>query len=727
MIRLFPGMIIDMTKKEGINMSTEKINVAKIFGENVFNDTVMQERLPKKVYIKLKKTIEEGRELDLETADVIAHEMKEWAIEKGATHYTHWFLPLTGVTAEKHDSFISAPQPSGKVLMSFSGKELIKGEPDASSFPSGGLRATFEARGYTAWDCTSPAFVREDAAGATLCIPTAFCSYTGEALDQKTPLLRSMEAINKQALRLLKLFGNTTSKKVTPSVGPEQEYFLVDAEKFEQRKDLIYTGRTLFGAMPPKGQELDDHYFGTIRQRIAAFMKDVNEELWKVGVTAKTQHNEVAPAQHELAPIYAEANIAVDHNQIVMQTLKRVACQHGMKCLLHEKPFAGVNGSGKHNNWSITTDDGINMLDPGKTPHENTQFLLVLTCILRAVNMHADLLRESAADPGNDHRLGANEAPPAIISVFLGEQLEDVLQQLISTGEATHSLKGGKLETGVRTLPELSKDATDRNRTSPFAFTGNKFEFRMVGSRDSIASPNIVLNTIVAEAFADACDVLEKADDFDLAVHDLIKKYATENQRIVFNGDGYSEAWVEEAERRGLPNIRSMVEAIPAMVTDKAVSLFERFGVFTKAELESRAEIQYETYAKAINIEARTMIDMASKQFMPAFIKYTKTLTKTLADTVNAVTAAGADASVQRASLDEVTTLMGETKKALDALIKVTDEAAAKEEGAVQANFYHSDVFPAMEALRAPVDKLEMIVDKEAWPMPSYGDLIFEV
>lgn len=704
-------------------MSTEPIKVAEIFGENVFNDTVMQERLPKKIYKNLKKTIEEGKELDIETADVIAHEMKEWAIEKGATHYTHWFLPLTGVTAEKHDSFISAPQPSGKVLMSFSGKELIKGEPDASSFPSGGLRATFEARGYTAWDCTSPAFVRQDAAGATLCIPTAFCSYTGEALDQKTPLLRSMEAINKQALRLLRLFGNTTSKKVTPSVGAEQEYFLVDAEKFEQRKDLIYAGRTLFGAMPPKGQELDDHYFGTIRQRIAAFMKDVNEELWKVGVTAKTQHNEVAPAQHELAPIYAEANIAVDHNQIVMQTLKRVACQHGMKCLLHEKPFAGVNGSGKHNNWSIITDDGINMLDPGKTPHENTQFLLVLTCILRAVNMHADLLRESAADPGNDHRLGANEAPPAIISIFLGEQLEDVLEQLISTGEATHSIKGGKLETGVRTLPELAKDATDRNRTSPFAFTGNKFEFRMVGSRDSIASPNIVLNTIVAESFADACDVLEKADDFDLAVHDLIKKYAIENQRIVFNGDGYSDAWVEEAERRGLPNIRSMVDAIPAMVTDSAINLFERFGVFTKAELESRAEIQYETYAKAINIEARTMIDMASKQFMPAFIKYTKIL----ADTVNAVTAAGSDASVQKESLDEVTVLMKETKEALDTLVKATDEAAQKEEGEVQAKFYHSEVFPAMEALRAPVDKLEMIVDKEAWPMPSYGDLIFEV
>ena len=692
-------------------MSREMINVAEIFGENVFNDTVMQERLPKKVYKNLKRTIEEGKELDLETADVIAHEMKEWAIEKGATHYTHWFLPLTGVTAEKHDSFISAPLPSGKVLMSFSGKELIKGEPDASSFPSGGLRATFEARGYTAWDCTSPAFVRQDAAGATLCIPTAFCSYTGEALDQKTPLLRSMEAINKQAMRLLRLFGNTTSRKVTPSVGAEQEYFLVDAEKFEQRKDLIYAGRTLFGAMPPKGQELDDHYFGTIRQRIAAFMKDVNEQLWKVGVTAKTQHNEVAPAQHELAPIYAEANIAVDHNQIVMQTLKRVACQHGMKCLLHEKPFAGVNGSGKHNNWSLITDDGINMLDPGKTPHENTQFLLILTCILRAVNRHADLLRESAADPGNDHRLGANEAPPAIISVFLGEQLEDVLEQLISTGEATHSLKGGKLETGVRTLPELSKDATDRNRTSPFAFTGNKFEFRMCGSRDSIASPNIVLNTIVAEAFSDASDVLEKADDFEKAVHDLIKEYAIENQRIVFNGDGYSAAWVEEAERRGLPNIRSMVEAIPAMTTDAAVELFEKFGVFTKTELESRAEIQYETYAKAINIEARTMIDMASKQFLPAFIKYTKTL----ADTVNAVVQAGADASVQKDCLNDVTALMAETKAALDKLVKVTEEAAGKEEGAVQANFYHSDVVPAMEALRAPVDRLEMIVDKEAY------------
>ena len=702
---------------------SEAINVAKIFGEDVFNDTVMQERLPKKVYKDLKKTIEEGKELDLATADVIAHEMKEWAIEKGATHYTHWFQPLTGVTAEKHDSFISAPLPNGKVLMSFSGKELIKGEPDASSFPSGGLRATFEARGDTAWDCTSPAFVRHDAAGATLCIPTAFCSYKGEALDQKTPLLRSMQAINEQSLRLLRLFGNTTSKKVTPSVGPEQEYFLVDADKFLQRKDLIYTGRTLFGAMPPKGQELDDHYFGTIRQRIAGFMKDVNEELWKVGVTSKTQHNEVAPAQHELAPIYAECNVALDHNHIVMQTLKRVACQHGMKCLLHEKPFAGVNGSGKHDNWSLTTDDGKNLLEPGKTPHENIQFLLVLTCILKAVDTHADLLRESAADPGNDHRLGANEAPPAIISVFLGEQLGDVLEQLISTGEATHSLKGGKLQTGVDTLPDLAKDATDRNRTSPFAFTGNKFEFRMVGSRDSIAGPNVVLNTIVAEAFSEACDVLEKADNFDEAVHDLIKKYATEHQRVVFDGNGYSDAWVEEAERRGLPNIRSMVEAIPALTTDKAINMFEKFKVFTKAELESRAEIKFESYAKAINIEARTMIDMASKQIIPAIIKYTKEL----ADTVVAVKEAGADASVQAELLTEVSGLLAESKKALEALKVVTDQAAAMEEGEDQARFYHFDVVPAMEALRAPVDKLEMIVDKEAWPMPSYGDLIFEV
>ena len=571
----------------------EKFSVSEIFGDNVFNDSVMQERLPKKVYKRLREVIEGGHDLDLATADVVAHEMKEWAIEQGATHYTHWFQPLTGVTAEKHDSFITAPMENGKVLMSFSGKELIKGEPDASSFPSGGLRATFEARGYTAWDCTSPAFVRHDATGATLCIPTAFCSYTGEALDQKTPLLRSMEAINEQALRLLRLFGNTTSTRVTPSVGAEQEYFIVDREKYLKRKDLIFTGRTLFGAMPPKGQEMEDHYFGAIRERIGAYMKDVNKELWKLGVSAKTQHNEVAPAQHELAPIYAECNVATDHNQLIMETLKKVAGRHGLQCLLHEKPFAGVNGSGKHNNWSITTDDGINLLDPGSTPHENIQFLLVLTCILKAVDEHADLLRASAADVGNDHRLGANEAPPAILSIFLGEQLEDVITQLISTGSATHSLKGEMLETGVKTLPDFMRDATDRNRTSPFAFTGNKFEFRMVGSQASIAQPNVVLNTIVAEAFAEACDVLEKADNFDDTVHDLIKKYATEHQRIIFNGNGYSDEWVVEAEKRGLPNIKSMVDAIPAYATDKAVSLFEKFVVFTKVELESRVEIEY--------------------------------------------------------------------------------------------------------------------------------------
>ena len=699
-------------------------NAAEIFGENVFNDAVMQERLPKKVYKKLKETIEKGEELDLATADVIAHEMKEWAIEKGATHYTHWFQPLTGFTAEKHDSFITAPNSDGKVLMSFSGKELIKGEPDASSFPSGGLRATFEARGYTAWDCTSPAFVRQDAAGATLCIPTAFCSYTGEALDQKTPLLRSMEAINIQSLRLLKLFGNTTSKKVTPSVGPEQEYFLVDSEKFLQRKDLIYTGRTLFGAMPPKGQEMDDHYFGTIRQRIAGFMKDVNIELWKLGVSAKTQHNEVAPAQHELAPIYAEANIAVDHNQLVMQTLKRVACQHGMKCLLHEKPFAGVNGSGKHNNWSITTDDGINLLEPGKTPHENIQFLLVLSCIISAVDKHAGLLRESAADPGNDHRLGANEAPPAIISIFLGDQLEDVVEQLISTGNATSSKKSGVLSTGVSTLPDLMKDATDRNRTSPFAFTGNKFEFRMVGSRDSIGSPNTVLNTIVAEAFCDACDELEAADDFATAVHNLIKKNLSEHQRVIFNGNGYSDEWVEEAERRGLPNIKSMVEAIPELTKEENVVMFEKFGVFTKAELESRAEVKYENYAKTINIEAKAMIDIAAKQIVPAVIKYAKSL----ADSVNAIKAAGIEeVSVETELLAETSALLKETQVALKNLIDTDAKACGMEDGAAQAAFYHDEVMKAMSELRAPVDKLEMIVDKEMWPMPSYGDLIFEV
>ena len=700
------------------------VKVTDIFGCDVFNDSVMQERLPKKVYKELKKTIEEGKELSMEVADVVAHEMKERAIEKGATHSSHWFQPLTGVTAEKHDAFITAPMENGKVLMSFSGKELIKGEPDASSFPSGGLRATFEARGYTTWDCTSPAFVRHDAAGGTLCIPTAFCSYTGEALDQKTPLLRSMEAVNTQALRLIRLFGNHTSKKVTPSVGAEQEYFLIDKEKFKQRKDLVYTGRTLFGAMPPKGQEMDDHYLGTIRQRVSAYMKEVNEECWKLGVSAKTQHNEVAPAQHELAPIYAPVNIAADHNQIMMRILKKVASRQGMRCLLHEKPFAGVNGSGKHNNWSLTTDDGINLLDPGKTPHENIQFLLVLTCILKAVDEHADLLRESAADVGNDQRLGGHEAPPAVISVFLGEQLEDVLDQLISTGTATHSKSGEKMNTGVSTLPDFMKDATDRNRTSPFAFTGNKFEFRMVGSRDSISSCNVVLNTIAAEAFKEACDRLESAEDLELAVHDLIKEYATDHQRIVFSGNGYAPEWEAEAKRRGLPILPSMVDAIPALTTEKSIKLFENFRVFTRTELESRAEIQYEIYAKAINIEAKTMIDIVTKQIIPAVIRYTTVL----ADSINSVKAAGiTDVSVQADLLKKTSKLLKTTNSAMNKLGKLVSQVESYPEGRERAVFFREKIVPAMDELRKPVDELEMIVDKEMWPMPSYGDLIFEV
>jgi glutamine synthetase len=673
----------------------------------------------------MKKTIEEGADLDPSIAGVVAHAMKEWAIEHGATHYTHWFQPLTGVTAEKHDSFISAPGADGKVIMEFSAKELIKGEPDASSFPSGGLRATFEARGYTAWDCTSPAFLREDACGVTLCIPTAFCSYKGEALDQKTPLLRSMQAIDAQAMRIVKLFGNTTSKRIVPSVGPEQEYFLVDREKYLQRKDLIYAGRTLFGAMPPKGQELEDHYFGAIRERIGAYMKDLNVELWKLGVTAKTQHNEVAPAQHELAPIYDDANLAVDHNQMVMEAMKKIASRHGMHCLLHEKPFDGVNGSGKHNNWSLTTDDGINLLNPGDTPHENMQFLLVLACILKAVDVHADLLRESAADVGNDHRLGANEAPPAIISVFLGDQLEDVIEQLVGTGEATHSKQGGTLRTGVATLPDLPQDATDRNRTSPFAFTGNKFEFRMVGSADSIAPANVVLNTIVAEAFKEAADELEHAEDFNSACHDLIKKLLKEHRRIVFNGNGYSDEWVAEAERRGLPHLRSMVDAIPSITTEKAVKLYETFGVFTRAELESRAEIEYENYSKVINIEAKTMIDMAGKQIIPAVIKYTTQLANSLG-TVKAA-CPEADTSVQSELLVETSALLSDMKVALASLTDITEKCSAMGEGAEQAHAYHDEVVPAMAALRAPADKLEMIVDKDLWPFPSYGDLMFEV
>ncbi len=698
--------------------------ITEIFGANVFNDEAMQVYLPKAVFKKLKKTIEDGLELDNDIADSVAHGMKEWAIDRGATHYTHWFQPLTGVTAEKHDSFISAPK-NGKVIMEFSAKELTKGESDASSFPSGGLRATFEARGYTAWDCTSPAFLKKDSLGVTLYIPTAFCSYKGEALDKKTPLLRSMQAINTQALRILRLFGNTTSHRVVPSVGAEQEYFIVDRDKYLQRKDLIYTGRTLFGAMPPKGQELEDHYFGSIRERIASYMNDINHELWMLGVPAKTQHNEVAPAQHELAPVYEQVNVAVDHNQVTMETMKKVAGRHGLTCLLNEKPFAGVNGSGKHNNWSLTSDDGINMLNPGDTPHENIQFLLVLACILKAVDRHADLLRESAACVGNDHRLGAHEAPPAIISVFLGDQLEDVIDQLCSVGEATHSIQGSKLRTGVATLPNFETDATDRNRTSPFAFTNNKFEFRMVGSSDSIASPNIVLNTIVAESFKEAADILEVSEDFDEAVHDMIKQLFTAHRRIIFNGNGYSKEWVEEAKKRGLSNLPSMIDAIPALVSESSIKLFESFEVFTRKELESRVEIEYEAYSKAINIEAKAMIDIAGKSIIPAVIRYTTRL----ADSIIKLKTAMADIEpyAQSSILIDVNEHLKSAKLALENLIKLMDDAGEVVGVDKHARYMREVIVPAMEELRKPVDELEMIVDKDLWPMPSYGDLLFEV
>ena len=701
----------------------ETFNVEELFGSKVFTRATMKERLPKNVYREVIKIMDQGGELSLATADVVAKAMKDWAVENGATHYTHWFQPLTGITAEKHDSFVTHPDEDGRMLMEFSGKELIKGEPDASSFPSGGLRATFEARGYTAWDITSPAFLREDATGVILCIPTAFCSYKGEALDTKTPLLRSMEAISEQALRIVRLFGNTEATKVIPSVGAEQEYFLVDRENYLKRPDLIFAGRTLFGAPAPKGQEMDDHYFGTIRERIGAYMKDINLELWKLGVTAKTQHNEAAPAQHELAPIYETANVAVDHNQLIMETMKKVAERHNLTCLLHEKPYAGVNGSGKHNNWSLTTDNGVNLLDPGDMPNENIQFLLVLACIIKAVDIHADLLRQSASDVGNDHRLGGYEAPPAIMSVFLGEQLEDVVKQLVETGEASHCLEGGRMETGVSAIPDFKKDATDRNRTSPFAFTGNKFEFRSVGSADSVGSPNTTLNAIVAEAFCEAADILEQADDFEMAVHDLIKEYFTKHQRIIFNGNGYAPEWIEEAGRRGLPNLKSMVDAVDTLTTDKAVKLFEKFKIFTKAELESREEILYETYAKTLNIEALTMIDMASKQLLPACVKYSKSL----ADAVIAVREAGADEEAPRELLREVSLKLKEARNALEKLKEVEAKAGAIANAREKAFYYKDTVKEAMEELRTPIDELEMMVDKEMWPMPTYADLMFEV
>lgn len=700
-----------------------KINVPEIFGSNVFNDGVMRARLPKAVYKDLKKTIENGSELNPAIADVVANEMKEWAIEKGATHYTHWFQPMTGITAEKHDAFM-CPTGDGKALNEFSGKELIKGEPDASSFPSGGLRATFEARGYTTWDCTSPAFIKESPNANILCIPTAFCSYTGEALDKKTPLLRSMQALDVQAMRFLRLFGNTTSKKVYPSVGAEQEYFLVDKAKVNKRKDLIFTGRTLFGAMPPKGQELDDHYFGTIKDRVAKYMEALNIELWKLGISAKTQHNEAAPAQHELAPIHDQNNIAADHNQIVMEMMKTVADRQGLVCLLHEKPFAGINGSGKHDNWSMVTDDGINLLDPGKTPHQNTQFLLLLTLIMKAVDEHAGLLRASAAVPGNDHRLGAAEAPPAIISIFLGEQLEDVLRQLDTTGAATRLIKGSPLKSGVDTLPNFQKDATDRNRTSPFAFTGNKFEFRMVGSTQSISDPNVIINTIVADALCNAADELEQAENFEQAVHDMIKKNIAEHKRIIFNGNGYSKEWVEEAERRGLPNLKSMVDAIPELTTEKSIRLFGKHKVYTEVELYSKAEVMYELYSKMINIEALSMIDMAKKQIIPAVIKYQTSL----AESINQIEQAcpGMDTSVQVRLMQDIAANLTPLYEAVRKLEMEEKNANFIEDAREQAVFYHDHVFKTMADVRRPADALEMLVAKEAWPFPSYGDMLFD-
>lgn len=703
---------------------SEIVNTIEIFGMNVFNDEVMSRRLPKNIYKELKKTIENGADLSSTVAEVVAAAMRDWAVERGATHYTHWFQPMTGITAEKHDAFLS-PNSEGKAILDFSGKELIKGEPDASSFPSGGIRATFEARGYTAWDCTSPAFIREDAAGVTLVIPTAFCSYTGEALDKKTPLLRSMQALNEQGMRVLKLFGNTTSSRVVASVGPEQEYFIIDKKKYLERKDLIFTGRTLFGAMPPKGQELDDHYFGAIKERIAAFMKDANEEMWKLGIPAKTQHNEVAPAQHEIAPFYGTANIATDHNQLVMETLKKVAERHGLVCLLHEKPFAGVNGSGKHNNWSIGTDDGINLLNPGKNPHENMQFLLFLVAVINAVDTYAPLLRLSAANAGNDHRLGANEAPPAILSIFLGEQLDDILAQ-IEAGKLDHTKVGGILDTGVASLPNLKKDATDRNRTSPFAFTGNKFEFRMVPSSGSIAGPNFVLNTIVSEVLSQFADELEKADDFNKAVWDLICRNVKEHKRIIFNGNGYSDEWVKEAGKRGLPNITSTVASIPALITPESIRIFEKHHVLNSVELHSRAEITYESYIKVINIEARTMIDMTKKQIVPAVVKYTSSLAKSINSVKEAVP--GADVSVQTELLVAVSARLAELDAALKKLEKENAAAAAVSGGVEkQAEYYRDHVFTAMSGLRVPADALEMMVDQDVWPFPTYGDLLFNV
>ncbi len=699
---------------------SEYLDIPSLYGSSVFSDKEMRARLPREIYKRLAASMATGEELDPAVADATASAMKAWAIEQGATHYTHWFQPLTGTTAEKHDSFIS-PQKDGSVIMELRGKELIRGEPDASSFPSGGIRATFEARGYTVWDITSPAFLYDNGDTKTLCIPTAFCGYNGEALDQKTPLLRSMEAVSRQAVRICRLFGDNLTQRVTTSVGPEQEYFIVDRETYLKRKDLIFTGRTLFGAMPPKGQEMEDHYFGAIKERVSNYMKDLDIELWKLGIPAKTEHNEAAPAQHELAPIYNTTNVATDENMLVMNVMKKVALRHGLVCLLHEKPFAGVNGSGKHNNWSLTTDTGHNLLEPGRDPQKNRMFLLVLAAMMKAVDEHAGLLRMSAANPGNDHRLGANEAPPAIISMFLGDQLTAVVDHIIRGSEETVP-SASIMRVGVSTLPFIRRDATDRNRTSPFAFTGNKFEFRMVPSSGCIADANTVLNTIAAEAFGAFADELEKAEDFEAALHALIRREMTAHQRIIFNGNGYTDEWVAEATRRGLPNLRSMVDAVPELVKPASVALFAHQGVFTEKELRARADVSYELYAKTINIEALTMIDMAGKDIVPAVVRYTGELARAARE----VESLGVDASVQKELLTRVNVLLRQAGDAL-ADLRVKQEKAAALTGAEQARYAHDVICPAMEVLRAPVDHLEMIVDGRLWPMPTYGDLLFNV
>ena len=694
-------------------------SVSEIFGSLVFNEHVMKERLPAETYAALKRTIEEGRSLDRSIANVVANAMKDWAIEKGATHFTHWFQPMTGVTAEKHEGFLY-PQKDGSVIMRFSGKELIRGEPDASSFPSGGLRATFEARGYTAWDATSFAFIKD----RTLCIPTAFCSYGGEALDKKTPLLRSMELLNKQALRILRLFGDTQTIRVNTTVGPEQEYFLIDKKLYEKRRDLIYCGRTLFGAKPPKGQELDDHYFGSLKDRVSDFMHDLDEELWKLGIFAKTEHNEVAPAQHELAPIFTTTNIATDHNQLTMEMMRKVAGRHGLVCLLHEKPFAGVNGSGKHNNWSISTDRGVNLLEPGDSPSENAQFLLFLAAVIKGVDEYQDLLRVSVASAGNDHRLGANEAPPAIVSMFVGDDLMEVLNA-IETGSPSGHKDKVEMRIGVHTLPRFTRDTTDRNRTSPFAFTGNKFEFRMVGSSQSIADCNTMLNTIVAEELSQFADQLEGAEDFESALNELVRKTITDHKRIIFNGNNYSDEWVAEAQERGLLNLKSTVEALPYLVKEKNIELFTKNKIFTETELRSRYEIMLEEYSKTINIEALTMVDMVKKDIIPACLKYQEFLVDTVLK--KRQLSIGVSSAAEEDLIGKISSLTGCLYNKVSQLENSLLAAKEYEDSKSQAVFYRETIFASMQELRAVADELEGLVSKEYWPYPNYGELLFSV